>query len=148
MKVILLQDVSKVGHKGDIKNVSDGYARNFLLARKLAVEATKEMLAQKTSEEKRNAAKRHEEARKYEWLRDRLLSITIPLSLKLGEKGEAFGSIGAAKILEALLKQKIELQKEWLVLPKALKTLGEHHIPINFPYGVQATVKVIIEKAA
>ena len=146
MKVILLQDVPKVGQKGDVKNVSDGYARNFLLARKLAVEATKEVLAQKTSEEKRSAARKREEARKYEWLRDRLLSMSISFSLRMGEKGEAFGSIGAAKVLEELAKQKLELQKEWLVLPKSLKTLGIHEVPIEMPYGVTASIKVKIEK--
>ncbi|OHA01003.1 MAG: 50S ribosomal protein L9 [Candidatus Sungbacteria bacterium RIFCSPLOWO2_02_FULL_48_13b] len=147
MKVILLQDIPKVGRANEVKNVADGYGRNFLIARGLAKEATLDTLKQLEREKSENVKTLAAETMRFRELVGRLSSITPSFQLKLSEKGEAFGSIGALKIIEALESAGIQLEKEWLMLDHPLKTLGTHEVKVEFPYGVIGLVKVRIEKA-
>lgn len=145
MKIILLQDVRGVGRKYDVRDVSLGYARNFLMPRKLGKEATpaalNEIKSQKENWEKQTAAL-HEKLKK---LQDTLETNPLIFKLKLGEKDEVFGSIGKRDIEKALLgKDKDSLIEVNLVRP--IKTLGEHKVEVNLGRGVTGEIKVKIEK--
>ncbi|MBI4137915.1 MAG: 50S ribosomal protein L9 [Candidatus Sungbacteria bacterium] len=146
MRVILLQDIQTLGKKFDLKEVKKGYARNFLLPRKLALLATatalKDREAQRAAEEKRRAA----EKRGYEALTERLRSLALSFTLKVGEKGTPFGSVSAAKIQKTLKDQGIAVEKEWIDLPSPIKTTGEHRVKIKFPHGIVG--EAIVDVAA
>ncbi|MBI4224721.1 MAG: 50S ribosomal protein L9 [Candidatus Sungbacteria bacterium] len=146
MKIILLADVPHVGKKNEIKDVSDGFARNFLFVRKLAVLATEQaqhsVAAYKEHAEKKKSA----EQEQYRKLAEKLASLQVVIKIKVGGKGKAFGSVNAAKIIEHLKAQHhIELEKEWLHLDEPLKSTGIKEVPVRFPYGVEGGVSVIIE---
>lgn len=145
MKIILQQDIHTLGQKFDIKNVRDGYARNFLFPKGFAKPATKNILdslaAQRTKEEKRKA----EEKNIYQKAAEAFSSIVLHFKMKIGEKGRAFGSVTAAKIRDELKKQKIEVEKEWIALEEPIKTTGEKLVTIRFPYAITSGVKVVVE---
>lgn len=145
MKVILNKDVPSVGRKHEIKDVNDGFARNFLFRKKLAVQATEErvkaLAQQKIHKDERTAAERE----KYQQVADTLKSAEVIITVKAGEKGKAFGSVNAAKIVESLKKQGIELDKDRLDLEGPIKTTGVHDIGIKFPYDIKGEIKVIIK---
>lgn len=151
MKVIFTKDVPAVGKKDEIKNVSDGYARNFLFLKALARPATESALKNLShalaEKEKRNAL-RLDQARA---LDERLKTITLYFKTKIGEKGKSFGSIGAAKIHQELKKKGITVRKEDILLEEPIKTLGEKTVLIRLHPEHTAEVKIIIgeeEKAS
>lgn len=146
MKVILNQDVKGQGKKGQLVEVSDGYARNFLLPKKLAKEATKEninvMQGKRDSEEHRKKVEleeAQETAKKIE-------AASVKLTAKAGENGKLFGSITSKDVAEALTAQHhIKLDKKKFVLPDGIKTLGTTEVEIKVYTGVTAKLKVIVE---
>lgn len=145
MKIILLKDVPSAGRKYDVKDVSDGYARNFLLPRglaKVADDAALKALAEKKAREEERRAK---EAAEYHTLSEKLEKTTLTFAVKAGEGGKAFGSVTAAQIRDALKKQKITVEKEWITLAESIKTTGEHSVKIQLPYGIAGEVKVVVE---
>lgn len=146
MQVILLQDVAKVGRKGEVKNVRDGYARNFLLANDLAIEATKPNLQKLKEGQKTVEEKKSREAEEYRKKAQSLNMITLSFPLKIAERGEAFGSIGPSKIIESLKEKGITIQKDSLNMPHPLKTFGMHEIKVHFPHEVEGTLKVNVVK--
>lgn len=146
MKVILNQDIKGQGKKGQMVEVSDGYARNYLLPKKLAKEATKEninvMQGQKESEEFRKK-KELEEAQK---IAKRMETLTVKLSAKAGENGKLFGSITSKDVAEALTMQHhIKLDKKKFVLPDGIKTLGTTEVDVKIHTGVTGKLKVQVE---
>lgn len=145
MKVILLQDVPKLGKKNEVREVSDGYARNFLFAKNLAKPATPEALKilakQKQSEEREKS----EELQKYKASVDKLKSLVLGFKVKIGAKGRAFGSVTAAKIQEALGKQGIKVERSWIALKESIKTGGEHSVEVRFPHNLVGKVKIVVE---
>lgn len=146
MKIILLADVTHVGKKNEIKEVSNGFARNFLLPRKLAMPATakaeRAVMAKKEHDEKKKSA----EQERYEKLAEKLESLHVVIRVKIGEKGKAFGSVNAAKIVEQLKVQYyVELEKGWIHLDEPLKSTGTKEVPVRFPHGVEGRVIVNIE---
>lgn len=146
MKIILLQDVAHVGKKGEVKEVSDGFARNFLFPRKLATLSTawaeRAVMIKKEHDEKKKSAERE----RYEKLAERLGSLRVVIRIKIGEKGKAFGSINAAKIIEQLKAQHhIDLEKEWLRLDEPLKLTGIKEVPVRFPHDIDAKLTVDIQ---
>ena len=146
MKIILLADVAHVGRKNEIKEVRDGFARNFLFPQKLAVPATEQvqqgLVARKETEQKKQSA----EQERYAKLAQRLGSLQVAIKIKVGGKGKAFGSVNAAKIVEELKKQhRIEIEKEWIHLDEPLKSTGERKISVKFPHGVTGEVNIIIQ---
>lgn len=146
MKVILLKDVPKVGRKGEVKNVSDGYARNFLVAKGFATEATEKALLHIAKGEAAKAAEREKEEKEYRTLAKALSELELLFTLKLGEKGESFGSIGSSKILDALKAKKISLGEGTIDLESPIKTLGAHKIRVSFPHNISGEVIVQVEK--
>ena len=145
MKVVLLQDIPHIGKKYEVKEVRDGYARNFLLPRKLAeveTEKTRGALALKKENESREQS---DEYQNYKALAEELRSHTLQLKMKMGEKGKAFGSVTAAKIRDELKKHKIDVEKDWILLDESIKTAGENRVRIKFPQGVAGSIKVMVE---
>lgn len=147
MKVIFLQDVKGKGKKGEIKNVADGYAHNFLLKNNLALEATpanmKSLEAQKKKQE-REAAEELKEAQK---LKEQLEKLTVELSAKSGEGGRLFGSITSKQITEELNKaHKIKLDKRKLDLGEPIRSLGVTNVPVKLHHEVTATLKVHVKE--
>ena len=146
MKIILLQDVAHVGKKNEVKEISDGFARNFLLPRRMALLATKQtergLAAQKERDEKKRAAAQE----RYANIAEKLGSLQVAIKIKIGEKGKAFGSVSAAKIVEQLkVQHHIELEKEWIHLDEPLKSTGIKEVPVRFPHGVEGELSVSIE---
>ncbi len=146
MKVVLLQDVKGQGKKGDIINVAEGYARNFLLPRKLAVEASeaklKEISQQKAAQE-RKKIREEEEARA---AAARLEGVRVRVPTRVGEGGKLFGAVSSKDIAESLAQQhRIDLDKKKIVLKEPIKTLGDHPVTVKLHPSVQATVTVVVE---
>lgn len=147
MKIVLLEDVKTLGKKGDIVNVNDGYARNFILPKKLGMEATNKNLndlkLQKAHEEKvaqdiLNQAKAYAEE-----IKDKEVVLTI----KVGEGGRTFGSISAKEISEAAKEQRgFEIDKKKLQLPNPIKALGTYEIPVKLHPKVTGILKVVIKE--
>lgn len=140
MQVILLQDVNKLGKKGDVVKVNDGYARNFILPKKLGLEATdknlKDLAIQKAEEEKRQ----QELLDEAKALGAELTKKTVTLKIKGGEGGKTFGSVTAKEIAAGLKDETgIEIDKKKLVLADAIKTAG------NFKVGVKLHPKVTVD---
>ncbi|MDD1515648.1 50S ribosomal protein L9 [Priestia megaterium] len=143
MKVIFLKDVKGKGKKGEVKNVSDGYAHNFLLKNGYAVEATggnvKVLEAQKNREQKDAAA----ELQANKELKATLEELTVELTAKSGEGGRLFGSITSKQIAEELKKKyKIKVDKRKIELNDAIRALGYTNVPVKLHPEVTATVKV------
>ncbi|MFL6554847.1 MAG: 50S ribosomal protein L9 [Bacillus sp. (in: firmicutes)] len=145
MKVIFLKDVKGKGKKGEVKNVADGYAHNFLLKQGLAKEANNANIstldAQKKKEEKA-AAEELAEAKK---LKEVLDQITVQLSAKAGEGGRLFGSITTKQIAEELQKKNgIKIDKRKMELVDAIRTLGHTKVPVKLYHDVVATLTVSV----
>lgn len=144
MKVVLLRDVAGLGKIGEVREVHDGYGRNFLLVRGLAEIATPQVL-NRLNNQKRSQEK-HQEKEKSEALalKLRLEKINPVFKVKIGEKGQPFGSITPAKIMAELEKQGIHLKKESLPA-ESIKTLGSHNIKIKLPDNTEAELKITIK---
>jgi len=145
MKVLLLKDVPGVGQKNDVKDVNDGFARNFLFARKLAVAATDEKLRFIEQEKTGKQQRQVNEAGKYQDIADRIKLLEVTIATKVGEKGKAFGSIGAGHIKKALEKQGIIIEEDWIDLEGPIKTTGAKQVTLKFPHGISGSVKVTIK---
>lgn len=144
MKVIFIKDISGVARKNEIKDVAEGYARNFLFGRGLAIPATDAAIRSVEDEKMRKTAEEEKEKAYFRELAEKLSTTPLVFKVKMGEKGKAFGSVGPAKITDALKKRGIVIEKSWLA-HESLKTTGEHKVAINFPHGVTGNAKVIIE---
>ncbi|MCX7715718.1 MAG: 50S ribosomal protein L9 [Clostridia bacterium] len=147
MKVILNQDVKGQGKKGDMIEVSDGYARNFLIPRKLASEATKEniniMQGQREAADYRKK-KELEEARQ---IAAKMEEITVELKAKAGENGKLFGSITSKDIAEELkMQHHIKIDKKKFVLPEGIKTLGTTVVDVKIYPEVTGKLKVRVSE--
>ncbi|RHT36825.1 50S ribosomal protein L9 [Firmicutes bacterium AM31-12AC] len=147
MKVILLQDVKSLGKKGEIVNVNDGYARNFILPKKLGLEANgknmNDLKLQKNNEAK--VAKEHLEAAKE--LAKQLEAGKVEVAIKVGEGGKVFGSVSNKEITAEVKKQLgLEIDKKKVQLKDALKTLGTHKVPVKLHPEVTAEVTVEVKE--
>ena len=145
MKVILLEDVKSLGKKGQIVNVSDGYARNFVLPKKLGLEATSKNLndlkLQKANEEK-VAQQILDEAKE---LAKKVEAGKVEVKIKVGEGGRTFGS-GSTKEIAVAVKEQMgyDIDKKKIQLKDAIKTLGTHVVPVKLHQKVTAELKVIV----
>lgn len=145
MRVMLTKDVENVGRAGDVKEVADGYGRNFLLRRKLAVPAGKGVEAE--AKRLRDAAVRRETKDKAEAqaLADQIGNKTVVVRLKVGAEDKAFGSITNQDIATALKAQhRVEIDRHKIDLKEPIKTLGEHQVALRLYRDVDAHVNVIV----
>jgi large subunit ribosomal protein L9 len=148
MKVIFLKDVKGQGKKGEIKEVSEGYAQNFLIAKGLASPATQGTLKQLDNQKKAEQRKKDEEKADAEALAIKLGEMTVQIKAKSGEGGRLFGAITNKQIAEVLEKQKIIIDKRKLVLEDPIRTLGVTKVPVKLHAEVTASlnVQVVEEK--
>ncbi len=146
MKVILLKDVEKLGKEGEIKEVANGYARNFLIPNELAVLATKDQIA-KLEEIKEIESKQSEkELVKFQELATQLDGLELEISAKVSEEEKLFGAITNVQIVEKLKEQGISVDKEQIKLKDPIKEIGEYEINIQLPHNLEAKIKIIIVK--
>ena len=149
MKIILLEDVKSLGKKGEIVNVNDGYARNFILPKKLGVEATgknlNDLKLQKNNEKK--IALENLEAAKN--LGEQIKAGKVELSIKVGEGGRTFGSVSSKEIAAALKEQMgLDVDKKKIQLKEAIKSLGTHIVAVKLHPEVTAELKVVVKEEA
>lgn len=148
MKVILLEDVKRLGKKGEIVNVNDGYARNFVLPKKLGVEATgknmNDLKLQKANEEK--VAKEHLEAAQA--FAKEMENDHVVVSIKAGEGGRTFGSVSSKEIATAYKEQcGKEIDKKKIILPEPIKSFGVYEVSVKLHPKVTGTLKVKVQEA-
>ncbi|KAA0258901.1 50S ribosomal protein L9 [Deferribacter autotrophicus] len=145
MKVIFLKDVKGVAKAGEIKNVKDGYARNFLFKKNLAVEATpanikkleeRKLQMQEAELQKVNDAKN---------LAEKLKNITVKLVKKAGENGKLFGAVTAAELEEALKKEGVDIDKKQIELPEPIKNTGTYNVKVNLYKEIKGEFKVVVD---
>ena len=148
MKVILLEDVKALGKKGQIVNVNDGYARNFILPKKLGVEANNKNLNDlklKKANDEKIAQEQLEEAQE---LGKKIEAGKVELAIKVGEGGRTFGSVSTKEIAAAVKEQMgYDIDKKKIQLKEAIKTLGTHNVPVKLHTKVTAEVKVVVKEA-
>ena len=148
MKVILQQDVKGQGKKGQLVDVSDGYARNFLLAKKLAVLATPENVNTMKQQEKAKKAQQAAEKAEAEATAKNLESLTVKVVAKAGEGGRLFGAVTGKEIAEALAKQHgVTINKAKLVLDEPIKACGGYKIKAKLGYEITGIVNVMVAEA-
>ena len=147
MKVILLQDVKGKGKKGQMLEVSDGYARNFMLPRKLAVEATADAVNTMRMTDKANQEKRQKEREEAFAISNKLKTLTVVVKAKGGGAGRLFGSVTTQEISDALKKNHgITVDKKKIVLNETIKTVGTYTVKCKLGYEINADLKVKIEE--
>jgi len=149
MKIILLQDVGKLGKKNDVKEVADGHARNFLFPRGLAKPATEEALKQLEIEKEAATKKAEEDLKITEGLVAQVDGQEIEILVKSGKGGKLYGSITPAKIVNALSEKGFEIKKSQVKLDKPIKEAGEYDVALELDHGLEAKIKlIVIEQAA
>ncbi len=148
MKVILLEDVKSLGKKGQLVDVSDGYARNFILAKKLGLEATPKNLNDlklKKAHEDKLAAQRLQEAKEFA---AKLEGLQVTVKIKAGEGGKLFGSVSSKEIAEAAKEQLgLDIDKKKLVLQNQIKAIGTTSVAVKLHPQVTGELKVIVQEA-
>ncbi|HZP95206.1 MAG TPA: 50S ribosomal protein L9 [Candidatus Limnocylindria bacterium] len=148
MRVILKREVRGLGRPGDVKDVADGYAQNFLLPRGLAVEATAgelKRLAQERQAQKVKKDRAHADALA---LAEKLASLRLVFHLKAGEQGKTFGSVTNKDIADALKREhRIDIDRTAIVVAEPLKTIGAHEVEIRLLPDVRAKVTIAVEPA-
>ena len=148
MKVILKADIKGVGKADEIINANDGYARNFLFPKNLAVEANDGNLAKLKAKKDSQSFKKAEEKAKAEKIAEKLKNITLVLKVKAGENGKIFGGVTSKEIAESLNKEhKIQIDKKKINLTETIKVLGKFSVEIKLYEGVVAKLLLSIENA-
>ena len=143
MKVILKENRKSIGKKDEIVNVSDGYARNFLFAKNLAVEATPGNLAKLQTKKDSAAFKKSQEKDEAQKVADKLEKLTLEFKVQAGENGKVFGGVSSKEIAEKLEKEyEIKVDKKKIDLKEPIKILGVKRVDIKLFEGVLGTVKV------
>ncbi|KIL42869.1 50S ribosomal protein L9 [Jeotgalibacillus alimentarius] len=143
MKVIFLQDVKGKGKKGEVKNVADGYAHNYLLKNNLAAEANAGNVSQLNAQKKKKEQEAQQELEEAKQLKAKIEELTVELTAKSGEDGRLFGSVTSKQIAEELKKTHgIKVDKRKIELSDAIRSLGYTNVPVKVHNDVTATVKV------
>lgn len=147
MKVVLRQDQEGVGKRGDVVEVASGFARNFLLPRRLALESTPKNMKVFEEEKKMEATQKRREKKDAEDLAKKLAAISCTMAVEAGQDEKLFGSVTSMDIAEALKKEGIEIDKRKVILEKPIKSLGIYHVPIKLYPDITTEVKVWVVKA-
>ncbi len=143
MKIILKQNIEKIGQVGDVVEVSDGFARNFLITQGKAIPFTVGNFKQIEYLKKQEAEQREGELKEVKELAEKINNISLEIKVKAGEEGKLFGSVTSKDIVETLFKEHgIELDKKKLNLKESLKKLGAHTVPVNLYKDVTPQIKV------
>ena len=148
MKVILLQDIKNVGKKDEIINANDGYARNYLFPKNLAIQATKDNLLKLQAKKDSKAHKKSLEIEEFKKQAKKIEEITLNIKVKSGDNGKIFGGVTAKEISEEIKKQyKMEIDKKKIILKETIKNIGRFSVDIKFGEGVTAklTLNIVAE---
>lgn len=145
MKVILQKEIPKLGKAGDVKNASDGYARNFLFPRGLAKPATETNIAALSRSLVEKSSREEKERKEFEVIAERLQKQELRFDIKVGEKGQAFGSVTAQDIVEKLAENGIKVDRRWIELEHGIKTAGEHGVKVKLPHHIEGEIKIWVE---
>ena len=146
MKIILLQDIDKVGKKYDVKEVKDGYARNFLIPKNLVKLANAKNMKWLESQKEIEAARAEEDLKKIESQASAIDGQEIVISVKVGDKGQLFESITPQKISERIKEFGIAVEAKQIELNEPIKELGEFPIKIKFEHNLEAEIKLIVSE--
>jgi large subunit ribosomal protein L9 len=146
IEVILKEPVDNLGNRGDVVKVSPGYARNYLLPRKLALAVTEGNKRQIEAERKRADAIEAQERTSADGLATRLAHVEVVVARRVGEKETLYGSVTSGDIVEALARQGFDIDRRTVQLPEPLKHLGEFSVPIRLHRDVTTPVKVLVVK--
>jgi large subunit ribosomal protein L9 len=144
MKVILLKDIEKLGKKGNIKEVADGYARNFLIPNEMVVLATKSEITRLEEEKEIEAQKAEEELAHFQEIATQIDDLELEILAKVSEDGKLFGAVTTLQIAEKLKEKGFKIKKEQIKLAEPIKEIGEYEIVIEFPHNLEAKIKVIV----
>lgn len=143
MRVVFLKDVKGKGKKGEVKNVADGYAQNFLIKNGYAAEANAQVMSQLQGQQRLEEKNAEAELAEAQALKERVEALTIELTAKSGEGGRLFGSVSTKQIAEALQKvHGIKVDKRKMTLPDGIRALGFTNVPVKLHNDVSATLKV------
>ncbi len=148
MKVLLLQDVEKLGHEGEVVTVRDGYGRNYLIPKGLAIQATPSVfkdLAERQRQQARKRARLREEADR---MAAELAKTEVVIRAKVGEENRIFGTVTAAQVAEHLSRQGFEIDRRRIEMPEDIRMLGVYTARIRLHPEVTATVKIRVEPEA
>ena len=145
MKVILLKDVKAQGKKGDVINVSDGYANNFLLKNGLAVPANQANINTNNKQKEAEAKRIAEETAAAKVVAEKIKTMELVFAIEVGANGKAFGSIGGKEISEELAKQGISVDKKAIVLSTPIKMIGGYEVEVKLYKGVSAKLKLNVQ---
>jgi large subunit ribosomal protein L9 len=146
MKVILLKDVEKIGKEGQVKEVKDGFARNYLIPNGAALSAAAKNLKQ-AEEIKRKRLKIVQELKKnYLVLKDKIENLSLTVSAEAKEDEELYGSISEAQIIKLLKDEEIEMQKGQIIINEPIKKIGVYHLTVNLYDDIQAKLKLWVVK--
>jgi large subunit ribosomal protein L9 len=146
MEVILRQHVDKLGNRGEIVKVADGYARNFLLPRKLALPVTEGNKRHVERERKLMDQKESEERGLAEALATRLLAVDISIARRVGDTAQLYGSVTAADIADFIKAKGFDIDRRRLILPESIKAIGEFDVPLKLHREVTVPLKVKVVK--
>lgn len=144
MKVILLENIDKLGKKYEIKEIKDGYARNFLIPKNLVKLATKKSLKWLEKQKESETSKDEEELKKIQQVASEIEGLEIVIPVKKGEEGQLFESITEQKISDKLKELGFEIKKAQISLEEPIKEIGEFPAKIRFEHNLEAEVKVIV----
>lgn len=146
MKIILMEDVPTLGRRGEVREVATGYARNYLLPKKLALPATAGNL-QNLDHLKRQRERAEQKVRDgAQAAAERIAGLTLAVTTRASEDGRLFGSVTAQDIVEFLERNQVPLEKRRVVLEEPIKALGEYGVPIRLHHEVTATLKVTVAR--
>lgn len=146
MKVILKEDIEKLGNKGDIVNVADGYARNYLIPRGLALAVTRGNLRLIEEEKKRLQREREREIRTAEELAEKLNALELEVYKKAGENDVLYGSVTASELAELLSGKGFNIDRKSIILEEPIKRLGVHYFEVRVHNEIKARVRVVVKK--
>lgn len=142
MEIILLEDVAGLGKRGTAVRVADGYARNFLLPRKKAIEAVGNSQAVFRDRERARVSREQKARQAAQSLRDRLAQVSLQFSVQVGEEDQLYGSVTASEVHEALLAQGFDVERKAVRLDEPIKALGVFEVPVHLFQDIEAPVKV------
>jgi large subunit ribosomal protein L9 len=146
MKVILKEDISKKGRAGDVVKVADGYARNYLLPRGIAIVANAYNLSKVEAIRENDKMAKLELENKYKALAAQVSAVTLTFVRKSDENDHLFGSVSESDIAEALAEKELDIHKSFIKIENHLKSIGEFEVVISFPGDINSSLKVVVEK--
>lgn len=145
MKVVLMEDVEKLGKKGEVKEVSDGYARNFLIPQKKVNPATEKLTAWAKNEEAERIKNEEAELKAQQELAGKIDGQEFVIEAK-SEDGKLFGAVDEKEILKAIEKQGFKIEKENIKINKPIKELGQHQVDLKFKHGIEGKISIVVEE--